>query len=144
MSIIVAGLAERNGEELGQHVIEKAKSIVADIILPKQVNRTTIEKYIRKAIQHHTWYSLPRETKLLLLLTRRLPRIKSQTLIRILKEIFLKIELATIRGKALLYGVIIVMQNTLQNIKQLLKNTKRLLTLGIFYINNPIHYRIYG
>lgn len=144
LTIIVAGLAEKLGEGLGQHIIEKAKAIVANIILPREITGRIIEKYIRKAILNRTWYTFPRETKVLLMLTKHLPKIKSLTLTRILREIFLKIDLATTRGKAYLYGVIIAMQNTLLSLEELLKNTKRLLTIGIFYLNNPLHYRIYG
>ncbi len=144
MTLIAAGLAAKKGEGLGQHIMEKAKSIVAEIILPREITGKTITKYIRKAIQNHTWYTLPKETKVLLMLTKRLPRIKSSVLIRILKDIFLKIELTTTRGKAYLYGVILAMQNAFYKLDELLKNTKRILTLGIFYLNNPIHLRIYG
>lgn len=144
MTIIVAGLAEKMEEGLGQHVVEKAKALVASIILPREITGRIIEKYIRKAILNRTWYTFPRETKILLMLTKRLPRIKSPVLAKILGEIFLKIDLATTRGKAYLYGVIIAMQNTLHGLEELLKNTKRLLTIGIFYLNNPLHYRIYG
>ncbi len=132
------------GEGLGQHIMEKAKTIVAEIILPQEITGKTITKYIRKAIQNHIWYTLPKETKILLKLTQYLPRIRSPVLIRILREIFLRIELATTRGKAYLYGVILVMQNTFYKFEELLKNTKRILTLGIFYLNNPLQYRIYG
>ncbi|ADI31985.1 hypothetical protein [Staphylothermus hellenicus] len=144
MTVIVAGLAEKLGEGLGQQIIGKAESIVAEIILPKKITSNIIGKYIRKAIQNHTWYNLPRESRILLILTRRLPIIKSPILKNILRKIFLKIELATTRGKAIFYGAIIAMKNGIQSLKNLIHNAKRLLTLGIFYLNNPTHYRIYG
>lgn len=144
MSIIAAGLARKLEEGLGQHIVEKAESIVAEILLPHKITGRIVEKYIRKAILNRTWYVLPREARALLILVKRLPKVKSPVLIRILREIFLKIEMALTRGKAYFYGVIIAMKNTLYNLEELLHNTKHLLALGIFYLNNPPHYRIYG
>ena len=143
MTLVAAGLAEKMGEGLGQHIIEKAKSIVAELILPHEINGRIIEKYIRKAILNHTWYKLPRETRVLLKLVKNLPKIKSPVLISILREIFLYIELATVRGKAYLYGVIIFMQKGIHRLEDMLLNAKRILTLGIFYLNNPLIYKVY-
>jgi len=144
MTILEAGLAELAGEGLGQQITEEAKELLAQIILPQEITRQTIEKYIRKAIQIHAWYHLKRLDKSILILTRKLPKIKSPTLKSILHKIFLKIELCTTRGKALFYGIILSMQNTMYKLYDLLKNVSRLLTIGLFYLNNPITYRIYG
>ena len=144
MTILEAGLAELAGEELGQQITEEAKEILAQIILPKEITRQTIEKYIRKAIQIHAWHHLKRLDKAILTLTRKLPKIKSPTLKTILQKILLQIELHTTRGKALYYGIIITMKNTIRKLHELLRNVPRLLTIGLFYLNNPPIYRIYG
>ena len=144
MTILEAGLAELAGEGLGQQITKEAKDLLAQIILPQEITRQTIEKYIRKAIQIHAWYHLKRLDKAILTLTRKLPKIKSPTLKTILQKIFLQIELHTTRGKALFYGIIISMSNTMHKLHELLKNIPRLLTIGLFYLNNPPIYRVYG
>ena len=144
MTILEAGLAELAGEGLGQQITKEAKELLAQIILPQEITRQTIEKYIRKAIQIHAWHHLKRLDKAILTLTRKLPKIKSPTLKTILQKIFLQIELHTTRGKALFYGIIISMRNTMHKLHELLKNIPRLLTIGLFYLNNPPIYRIYG
>lgn len=144
MSIIAAGLAEKYGEGLGRQIVEKAKSIVAKLTLPKEITGPVIKKYIRKAITHHAWHTLPHEARALLILAKHLSKIKSPTLKEIIARILVEIELATTRGKAYFYGAVIAMKNTLHNLEELLQNTKRLLAIGIFYLNNPLIYRIYG
>ncbi len=144
MTVLEAGLAELSGEGLGQQITGKAREILGQIILPKEITRQTIEKYIRKAIQTHAWYRLEKIDKAILILTRKLPRIKSPMLKSILYRIFLEIEMCTTRGKALFYGIIISMHNTLDKLHELLGNVSRLLTIGLFYLNNPPMYRVYG
>jgi len=92
----------------------------------------TIEKYIRKAMQTRTWYCLERIQRAILILTRRLPLIKSPVLKSILYRIFLEIEMFTTRGKALFYGIIISMHNTLDRLHELLVN--RLQAIGNRFI----------
>ena len=135
-------LAERKESE--REIFEKAKELLAQIIFPKKITRQVIEKYMRKAMQIHAWHRLDRIDRVLLILTRRLPRVRSPVLKNVLYKIFLKIELFTTRGKALFYGIILSMQNAMHKLCELLKNVSRLLTIGLFYLNNPITYRIYG
>ena len=142
--VLEAGLADLMEEGLGQQITCRAKELLAQIILPKKITSQVIEKYIRKAFRVHAWPQLKRMEKALLILTRRLSMIRSPILKSILHKIFLEIELHTIRGKALFYGIIISMKNTMHKLHELLKNTSRLLTIGLFYLNNPMHYRIYG
>ena len=144
MAVVAAGLAELAEKGLSEQVVEKAKEMLARIILPETVTRRVIEKYMRKAMQAHAWYSLNRVDRAILVLSRRLPRVKSPVLKSILHKIFLKIELCTIRGKALFYGIIVSMQNVLNRLHELLMDIPKLLTIGLFYLNNPLIYRIYG
>ncbi len=145
MTIVAHALIElAEKKESEREIFEKAKELLAQIIFPKKITRQVIEKYMRKAMQIHAWYHLDRIDRVLLILTRRLPRVKSPVLKNVLYKIFLKIELLTARGKALFYGIIIFMQNNMYKLYDLLKNVSRLLTIGLFYLNNPITYRIYG
>ncbi|MCY0867653.1 MAG: hypothetical protein OWQ48_00245 [Desulfurococcus sp.] len=141
MTLIASSLAEKAVAGFSERILEGAERRVAEILVPRRVTRGVVEKYIRKAIANRSWYTLPRVTRILLLLVRRLPRVKSPVLTGILREIFLKVELASLKGRAILYGILVALGGRLTEI---LGNVKRLLTLGLFYLNQPVHYRIYG
>ena len=48
MTIVANALAKlAEDEELGEQVVERAKEILANIILPKKITGRVIEKYIR-------------------------------------------------------------------------------------------------
>ena len=139
---IISELAEK---DLDKHTFSRAIEVLSRIVLPKEITGEMIERYFRKALRTGAWSSLPQESRALIYILRRWKgRIKSHTLKSILKNIFLKIELSTFRGKALLYGIIQAMKNPIYKLGELLQNTKRILTLGIFYLNNSLTYRIYG
>ena len=42
------------------------------------------------------------------------------------------------------YGIILAMKSTVYKLHELLKDVARLLTIGIFYLNSPPMYRVYG
>lgn len=145
MTIIIQGLAnliiEHEGEEPSTHILNLLKKIV----LPKQITRSIVVKYIRKAICNRSWYKLKLEEKVLLKLTSQvIVKVKSPVLKKILEDIFIKIELASIKGQALYYGLLIALKNRLFEIKNLLSNVKKILFIGISYLNNPPWYRVYG
>ena len=144
MTIILNALVERIEKKVHKEsVVERAKEILASIVLPKTISRWVIEKYLRKAMQIHIWYRLDKIDRVLLILTRKLSRVKSSVFKSVLYRIFLKIGLFTARGKALFYGIILSMQNTMYKLHDLLKSIPRLLTIGLFYLNNLIIYRIW-
>lgn len=135
-------LAENNP---AQPLSEKAKKILTKIALPQKINAETINKYIRKAHRTGAWRNLKQENKALLIALRKWKNtIKSRTLTTILHKILLQIELHTLRGQALYYGIIIALKNSIHKLKELIKNTTRLLVIGISYLNSPPMYRIYG
>ncbi len=140
----MAKMAELAEKGLEQPVASRARELLAKMILPKRVTGEVIGKYVRKAIRVGAWKYLKQESRALLILTRRWRLIKSPTLKSILYRLFLEIELYTLRGKALFYGIILAMKNTIYKLQEVLKDYSKLLTLGIFYLNNPITYRIYG
>ena len=144
MTIIASQLAELIRRGPGRQVVEEAKGLLAQIILPRRITGRVIEKYIRKALIVRAWHRLGAEERALLILTRRLPRVKSPVLTSVLRRILLKIEMLTVRGQALFYGIILTMQSTLGRILRPLINIPRLLAIGISYLNNPPHMRIYG
>ncbi|MDK6027914.1 hypothetical protein QPL79_00845 [Ignisphaera sp. 4213-co] len=84
------------------------------------------------------------ESRALLLALRRWGVVKSSTLKSILLNIFLEIELCTVRGKALFYGIILTMKNCVEKAINIVRDFGKILYTGISYLNNPPMYRIYG
>lgn len=123
----------------------EAMDILSRIVLPREITGEAIEKYLRKALRTRAWRSLSPESRALMYILRNWRgRIKSYILRSILKNLFLQIELFTLRGRALLFGIIQIMKNPIYELGEVLQDAKRLLTPGIFYLNNPFTYRIYG
>jgi len=141
MTFLAAGLEKIVSEGLGQQIIEKAKSIVAEILLPKEITGKIIQNYIRKAMRTGKWRTLAKEAKALLLVAKRLPQIKSLTLKDLLFKIFLEIELKTFQGQAYFHGALIALISPIHRINELLYRPKKLLILGIFQLNTPPLYR---
>jgi len=144
MTTLMAGLAELAGEGPGQHVVLKAKELLTKILLPKKVTGNIVDRYVKKALRTGAWRSLKQENRAILIVARKWGVIKSPILKSILYRIFLEIELHTIRGKALFYGIILTIKGTIYRLHELLKDLSKLLALGLFYLNNPPMYRIYG
>ena len=144
MAVIAACLAELAGKGLGRQVVERAKGLLAKLILPREVTKQVVERYIRKAMQIHIWHRLGREERALLIVVRRFNLVRSPVLRSVLHRIFLEIEMFTVRGKALFYGIIISMQSYMHRVSEEHKNVSHLLATGISYLNNPPMYRIYG
>ena len=144
MTTLMAGLAELAGEGPGQHVVLKAKELLTKILLPRKVTGSVVNRYVRKALRTGAWRSLKQENRAILIVARKWGVIKSATLKSILYRIFLEIELYTIRGKALFYGIILTMKSTIYKLHETLRDIQKLLTIGILYLNNPPMYRIYG
>lgn len=123
---------------------EKVKSIISRILLPKRYTGQILRRYVRKALINKSWYTLLRIERLLLWLTSKIVSIvKSPILKRVIDEIVLKIELASLKGKALYYGVLLLIKK-LKRIEEILENIVEVLYTGISYINNPPLYRVYG
>ena len=126
-----------------------ARLIITKTLLPQTLTRPTLQKYIRKAIQNHSWHKLkPEQRALLYTASKTITRVRNQTLYNILAEILLTIELATTKAKAIYYGAILLIKQAPNKAQTLLTHTKnilsKLLYLGINYLNNPPIYRIYG
>ena len=145
MTLITSGLAELHGARLEEGVISRAKELLAKIVIPKEITSKVIDRYIRKALRSNAWKFLSKESKALLHLARKLVRVvKSPTLKLVLTKIFLEIELHTVKGKALFYGIILSMKKLVSKLQELVENVQALLAIGISYLNNPPTYRIYG
>ena len=125
------------------HLAEHAKELLARIVLPKRIGGSTVERYVRKATRLGIWRRLPPETRALLLILRRWGLIRSPTLVSILRRVFLEIELCTLRGKALFYGIVLSLRDSMAKLRDLIRNVTKLLILGLSYLNRPTMYRAY-
>lgn len=98
--------AEAWGRE-GRHITEKAKAILATLILPQTITHYQIERYYRKAHRTKAWRNLPKEARALIQAARKTikTKVKSPTLHTTLTKIFLQIELHTLKARALLKGI---------------------------------------
>ena len=127
-----------------EKVDDKIKETLTKILLPKQITQTHLRKYIRKALANRSWYLLTQlERSLLWLASKIVPTIKSPILKKIVQQILLKIELTTTKGKALYYGILLLLKKA-KKIEETVKNLVETLYIGLSYINNPPTYRIYG
>jgi len=127
-----------------EKVDDKIKETLTKILLPKQITQTHLRKYIRKALANRSWYLLTQlERSLLWLASKIVPTIKSPILKKIVQQILLKIELTTTKGKALYYGILLLLKKA-KKIEETIKNLVETLYIGLSYINNPPTYRIYG
>ena len=123
---------------------KKIKSKLTMILLPSEITGNYMRKYIRKALANRSWHILTKLERSLLWLTSKIvPTVKSPTLRKIIQQILLKIELATTKGKALYYGILILIKK-LKRIEEIVQNLVETLYIGLSYINNPPTYRIYG
>jgi len=131
-------LAERG---VSEDAVVLAKSIVSKFLVPNKITRETIEHYIKKAWRSSVWYKLKQESRALLIASKSLLVVKSPVLKNILRGVFLEIELCTLRGKAVFYGVLVALR---QGLIEALGNFKRLITLGVSYLNLPELWRVLG
>jgi len=123
---------------------KKIKSKLTMILLPSEITGNYMRKYIRKALANRSWHILTKLERSLLWLTSKIvPTVKSPVLKKIIQQILLKIELATTKGKALYYGILILIKK-LKRIEEIVQNLVETLYIGLSYINNPPTYRIYG
>jgi len=123
---------------------EKIKETLTKILLPNKITQTHLRKYIRKALANRVWHILTKlERSLLWLTSKIISTVKSPVLKKIIQQILLKIELATTKGKALYYGILILIKK-LKKIEEIIQNIIETLYIGLSYINNPPTYRIYG
>jgi len=131
-------LAERG---VSEDIVVLAKSTVSRFLVPSKITKETIKHYVKKALRNSVWYKLRQESRALLLASRFLLVVKSPVLKSILREVFLEIELYTLRGKAVFYGVLVALR---QGLLEALGNLKRLITLGVGYLNLPVMWRVLG
>jgi hypothetical protein len=126
-------------------VVEDAKKMLLNFVIPDRISRAVVEKFFRKALRVGVWRYLKTEQRALILALRIWGReVRSRKLLEIVRGMFLEIELSTLKGKALLYGIAIAIKNGSEALKNLFKNIGYILATGIMYLNNPPMLRVYG
>ncbi|MEM1900193.1 MAG: hypothetical protein QXN90_06530 [Zestosphaera sp.] len=118
------------------------KQLILRELPPAGFTSDVIEKMFKKAVRLKIWKNLKPEVRALILALRKWKnKINSPILKTILEEIYVEIELNTLKGKALLYGVTIALRDGLLEVIQ---SVKSLLCLGISYLSNPPLFRFLG
>ncbi|MEM4593477.1 MAG: hypothetical protein QXL83_04815 [Zestosphaera sp.] len=118
------------------------KQLILRELPPAGFTSDVIEKMFKKAVRLKIWKNLKPEVRALILALRKWRnKISSPILKTILEEIYVEIELNTLKGKALLYGVTIALRDGLLEVIQ---SVKSLLCLGISYLSNPPLFRFLG
>jgi hypothetical protein len=141
VTIIASAWCELIERGVSRDAVLLARSTVLELLVPSVVTRETVNYYIRKALRSGAWWRLRRESRALLLASRFLPVVRSPTLLGILREVFSEIELSTLRGKAVFYGVLLALR---QGLREVLRDLERLVTLGVGYLNLPVMWRVLG
>lgn len=130
------------GMELSEVSSLHVREVMARLILPDVIDGSLVARYVRKAVRLGVWRSLRAESRALLrALTLWGGVIRSKVLARIVKEILLEIELHTLRGRALLYGLYIALRSGLNH---LLSSLEKVLCLGISYLSNSPAFKFLG
>ncbi len=144
MSLIAVELASLQSLFADLDVVERAKRMLAKLVLPKKITREVVLLYIRKAFRTGAWRTLSPEARALLLASRILTQVRSPILDSLLRRIFVEIELSTFRGKALFTGIILAFKNFASRVREILRDVTKILFLGVSYLNNPPMYRVHG
>jgi hypothetical protein len=108
----------------------------------EKIDLKTVESMIRRSMRLGAWRKLPEEKRAFLRAIRnflkRGQKIASNIVIDILKKIYMEIEIHSLRGKAILIGILI---RTRRNNSIDTENPEELLVEGLQYINRPIPFR---
>ena len=132
------------GEGFGEGLRRKVADVLADVLLPKVISREVIERCIRRALRNRSWFKLSKLQRALLKAASRVVKVvKSPTLAEVLRKALLEIELNTLKGKALYYGLLTALSMG-EPLNKLLNRLTYVMMLGINYLNNPLIYRVLG
>ena len=130
------------GEGFGEELEREVTDVLADVLLPKVINREVIERCIRRALRNGSWFKLSKLQRALLKAASRVVKVvKSPVLAEALKRVLLEIELNTLKGKALYYGLLTALSIG-EPLNKLLNRLTYVMMLGINYLNNPPLYRV--
>ncbi len=126
------------GEVLEEPVKEEVKRALTQVLTPQVITKRDVERYFRKALINKSWRKLEKTQRVLLWLARKVvDTVKSPLLKKALSEIFLKIELASLKGKLVFYGLLSLLRKGVK-IGEIVKKPVTLLYEGLKYLDNPL------
>jgi hypothetical protein len=122
-------------------VLDKAREMLAELLLPRRITGEVVARYVRKAQRNGAWRALSAEGRALLLVARLWGEIRSPLLKRIICNLLVEVELHTTRGKAVFHGLLIQLKRIAMGTRKVALDLKTLLVEGLSYINRPLLYR---
>jgi hypothetical protein len=140
LTLLASAAASSANLNVGPEVLE----VLNRVALPERITGEVVSRYVRRAIRLGIWRRLRPESRALLLVARGFEVLRSPVVTSIVRRLLLEIVVHTLRGRALLYGVLIALRDPFLRLTGLLRDVTRLLVLGISYLNNPPLLRFYG
>ena len=121
---------------------EEALRLAERVLAPAgPIPRRAVRGLLGRALRNGAWGALPWETRALLLATARAPvRVyRSPMLLALLRRVWLLVELATMRGKAVVAALThLLARGVAQGLYSLLRRgLDKLIAIGIQVLNNP-------
>ena len=140
MTLLASAATSSANLNVGPEVLE----VLNRVALPERITGEVVSRYVRRAVRLGIWRRLRPESRALLLVARRFAVLRSPVVTSIVRRLLLEVEVHTLRGRALLYGVLIALRDPFLRLAGVLRDATRLLVLGISYLNNPPLLRFYG
>ncbi len=135
-------ISEIPRQDISRSLDSSVKGLLSEFLLPEVIDWRVVEQYVRRAVRLGVWrFMSPESRALMRALARWRGVVKSKTLKELVEALLLEIELCSLRGRAVLYGLIIALN---EGLTQVLKSVKKIMCLGISYLSNPPLYRHYG
>jgi len=127
---------------LSPQLLSRAREVAVSLLVPSKppISVSTVRWYLHRALRNGSWARLSRlQRALLLVASKTVKTVKSQALVEVLKEIFLEVELATARGKAVLAAIVHLLSKTPHLLSTLVKRgLDMLVALGLQLLNHPL------
>ena len=111
------------------------------VVLPGKVTDGLVSRFVRRAARLGIWRRLRPESRALLLVARRFSVLRSPVAVSALRRAMLEVELLTLRGRALLFGVLVSLRDPCLRLSGVFGDVAKLLAIGISYLSNPPAYR---
>lgn len=126
-----------------KNVINRIMPYLAKYLAIEKIDLDLIERSIRRAVRLGVFRRLDSSERAFLLALRRwLSKgfaLKSRVVIEIAKTILVKIEMFSLRGRAIALGILISLK---RGFTEILRDAKKLLVVGLQFLYTPILYRV--
>jgi hypothetical protein len=142
MSSLASSIAKSIILDLGTDSLKPFIEYLSKLFPIMRINLDLINRIFRKALRLGAWTMLKASERAMLMALRRYLAsggvIVSRNVIEIVKRIYAEIEIHSLRGRAILVGIITCLR---RNIDPLSRGEEELLVEGLQYINRPVPYR---